>query len=590
MTDGYQGESFAEIRRGRAGSPARAAAALGFSLLAHAVLVWRFPALRWRMVETRRPPVLPPIQLREAALPPPEAAPARPVFDPSRPGALATPEVPPPPGPTAADVIASAPPPAARPLPPSDAPPRAPELPPAPPFEPRLARLETEQRKVADAAAALPRRMDIAVERVARAPDIVPPTLLPSAAPPTPPVETPPSPVSSSVGTGGAGMATTGAPGGDSGGDWARDLARLWGSEAPADIAPARPIEDQLRLDLRVWRPPTDPARLYFEIRVHRNDSGGLQVLPRDVMLVQDCSESMTQPILDRCKLGLARFLSTLTPEDRFDIMSFAETPQRLFGEWRPATAVHRARAALFVENLRSRGKTDVLAFLEQVATLQPEPGRAVIAVLFTDGIPTLGLADNFSIIERFSARNPPAVSVFAFGAGRRVNRFLLDLLSHGNRGDSRVVADAAQVPEAIAGLAAELARPVLIEPRVRFSGDAGREVYPATLTNLYLDRPLVLVGRIAADAPPAAIQVSGRSGGALLDFVFPLDWAAAPPADRGIVERWAWQRILALISEHIRRRDPALVEEMLRVGRAYGIRIPYAEALETPVRTETSP
>jgi len=528
--------------------------------------------------------------LREADLPPPATAPVRPSFDPARPGAVGVPEAPPPPGPPPADAVAAQPLPPARPLPAAEARAPAPELPPAPRFEPRLARLEAEQRRVSDDLAALPRRLDAAVERAARAPDIVPATLLPSVPPPAPPAA-PEAPVrAESVGPDGGRGAPRGAEGDGSGGDWARELARLWGAETAADVTPARAIEDRLRLDLRVWRPPTDPARLYFEIRVNRHDPEGLRVLPRDVLLVQDCSESITQPILDQCKRGLTSFLATLAPEDRFDIMSFAETQERCFGEWRPATMVHRARAGLFIENLRSRGKTDVLAFLEQVAAIRPEPGRAVIAVLFTDGIPTLGLADNFALIERFSERNPPAVSVFAFGAGRRVNRFLLDLLSHRNRGDSRSVADPAQVPAAAAGLAAELARPVLIEPRVRFSGDAGREVYPATLTNLYLDRPLVLYGRAAADAPPAAIQVFGRSGSEHLDFVFPLDWASAASADPGIVERWAWQRILALISEHVRRRDPALVEEMLRVGRAYGIRIPYAEALEIPSRPRGAP
>ena len=557
-------------------APGRAAAALALSLAVHAILWYGFPALPVRGVGVRPPPPAP-VVLREVELPPPETAPAREVFRPDRAGAVAPPAAPAPASP-AAEPSRLEPPPPAAPMRAEAAPLKVPELPPAPRFEPRIERLETERFRVPDEIAALPRRLDTAVERIPTAPDITAATLLPAIpAPAVPPPSAGASPAPPGVGVPGGSGAWTGALDDAA---WTREIERRLRGESSTAFAPARPIEDQLRLRLSAWKMPSDGAHRYYEIRIERNSSERLPVLPRDVLLVQDASESMTQPILEQCKAGMQAFVRALGAGDRFDVLSFADYRERCFGEFVPATAMNRARAGAFIERLQSRGKTDILSFLEQVAAHTPEPNRAFIAVLVTDGIPTLGLVDNFEIIGRFSDRNPPGNSVFVFGAGNRVNRFLTDMLSHNNRGDARAVELRMRIPAALEELARELARPVVTELNVRFTGAAGREAFPRTLTNLYLDRPLVLYVRMPDPAPPAAIHIRGRGLGEDLDMVFPLEWEAAEPGTPAIVEQWAWQRILSLISTHVRSRDPALLEELQRVGRAYGIRIPYAEEL----------
>ena len=51
-------------------------------------------------------------------------------------------------------------------------------------------------------------------------------------------------------------------------------------------------------------------------------------------------------------------------------------------------------------------------------------------------------MVDSSDIIESFTRANAGAISMFALSAGNRVNRFLLDMLSYKNRGDSLVVAE----------------------------------------------------------------------------------------------------------------------------------------------------
>ncbi len=552
----------------------RAATALTISLLVHAALISQLPPPGWL---PKAPMHRRPIIVRDAPTLPVERIPQRPVFDPDRPDALRpspAPNVETPPLPEIPD----------RPVPPFGESDRLTsiEMPPPAAWTPRLDRLETEQRVVPEGLAALPRRIDVAVPRAQHVPDITPSAFFPSEIK----AELPPRSEQSAFGTdlswpppSGSGREIAAVHE-----EFARELNNLWQPETSAEVTGARAIESLLRMETRTHRLPSDSIHLYFEIRIQRRSAEGLPIMPKDVLLVQDCSESMTQPILDQCQRGLHLFLATLAPEDRFDIIAFAETRERCFGALTPADAVNRARAGWFIAQLTSRGKTDLLAFLDDVVPVRPDPGRAFLVVLFTDGIPTTGLMDNFVIIERFTERNTAAVSVFTFGAGRRVNRFLLDLLSYRNRGDARVIPERQNIPAGVAALATELARPVLTELRVSFAGDAGKETYPRTLTNLYLDRPLILYGRVRIDAPPTAVHIRGRSLAGDLDMVFPIVWEEAQVGGPEIVTEWARQRMLALMAEYVRTRNPVTLTEWARVGRAYGIPLPYVETLNLPI------
>ena len=97
-----------------------------------------------------------------------------------------------------------------------------------------------------------------------------------------------------------------------------------------------------------------------------------------------------------------------------------------------------------------------------------------MIAVLMTDGRPTMGTVDSSDIIARFSRANDGGVSVFTVGAGDRVNSFLLDLLGHNNRGGSWLMPLREQIPDTVKRAARELSRPVLANLNYRFSADSG--------------------------------------------------------------------------------------------------------------------
>lgn len=346
--------------------------------------------------------------------------------------------------------------------------------------------------------------------------------------------------------------------------------------EAEQEAAAYAPVEQVLAVKLWTFRPPDEPELTYFQIDIVRREEAGLPVLPRDVLILQDCSESMTQRKLNDCKEGIHEVLDRLGPTDRFELVAFRETVERCFGGLVPADARGRAKANYFVEGMEARGKTDVYASLEALMTMSRTSGRPFIVLLVTDGRPTAGLVDSSDIIETFTRRNQGNVSMFALGGGRQVNRFLLDLLSYRNRGDVRVEEVRQDIPGAMRSMAEELRRPVLMNLRPRFSGIDDGEIYPATLTHLYLDRPLSLYGCYRGRAPNAAFQIVGAGRDGDKDMVFRLDWAAAEPGGDAIRTRWAWHKIYHLIGAYIGTGREDLLTEMHGVADRYRLPVPY--------------
>lgn len=352
------------------------------------------------------------------------------------------------------------------------------------------------------------------------------------------------------------------------------EQARLL-DEAPADVTDLEPIERLLEVRTSAFR-ATDENALYFELSISRAGAEALPVLPKDVLLIQDCSESITRTKLDYFKEGLVAYLRTLTTADRFNVMRYSETAEPCFGDFAPATEETLGAAARFVDGMRARGQTDMFTPLRRVLELHRPSGRPTIAVLLTDGRPTMGTVDSSEIIARFSKANGGRVSTFTVGAGDRVNVFLLDLLGHNNRGGSWIMPLREQIPEAVARAARELSRPVLANLEYRFSGDSAAEVYPGTLTHLYLDRPLRLVGRCPLDQRAAVLQIVGESGAARRDMVFALDFADATPGGEGLRREWVAQKIYKLINDHVEGGRAETVQEIRGLSLKHNVPLPY--------------
>jgi hypothetical protein len=453
-------------------------------------------------------------------------------------------------------------------------------LPDRKPWEPRQEILSIENRIVADKEAALPRKIIPRIERIAQAPDIVESAgrddLLAGAG------------LTNAAGTapGGRGPAPAGrTPTG--GGAAAQSPVRVDEPRSPtgrdmfeeraSEVAPARPIEKLLKTKLVTYTTAKDPGYGYFRLEIQRAGEEVLPVIPKDVVLVQDSSASMSDLRLHFCQDGLKRCLRALGPRDRFNVATFRERSETCFPDWAENNAENVRRAEGFIDRIAAGGNTDIYASLSKLVELSAKSGRPVIVLVVSDGFATTGLVESSDVIGQFTKLNDGRLSVFSLGTMRSANSYLLDLLTYCNRGDSSIAAGGRWgIPESMEQLAKQIGRPVLTAVGFRFAATSGCEVYPVQASNLYLDRPLVLYGRYPRNLERILFQAVGQAGDKACDMIFDLPLRGASAGDEELRTDWATQKIYYLIGRYARQPLASTMEDLDATAKSYRLRIPY--------------
>lgn len=458
------------------------------------------------------------------------------------------------------------------------------EVSPAPKWEPRQDILKIQERVVRDEVSALPRRFVDDIPRVQNGMDIVSPAERPD----------------SDVLTGGTnayyltgdpgqfawGKPVTG-PGGGGGGAPATNVPVAVPEPPPKLFTPEerattlKALEKLLKADVYVYAPARDSNYAYCRIEISRRGPDVLPVLPKDMLFVQDASASITEQKLHFCRLGMARALDALGASDRFNVVEFRNEPRFCFKEWAEVNPDTLQRAYEFIARMKSEGDTDIFGAMREFLKLPRRSGRPLIVMAVSDGVATVGLTDRSLIIEAFSQANRGAVSVFTVGTYAGANAYLLDLLSYRNRGDTFIVKSGRwDIPNVVEQRSREVRHPVLSDVRFRFGGQTYCEAYPVLTANLFMDRPLVLFGRYPRRASQLVFQATGQADDIQCDMVFDIDLSRAKEGDKEIATNWAWQKVYHLIGEHNRTRSPETLDEIKRIGKTFGIRIPYRREL----------
>jgi hypothetical protein len=366
--------------------------------------------------------------------------------------------------------------------------------------------------------------------------------------------------------------------------DRMRQLSGVAGmlSERPENVSSLSPIEDLLQIKV-VGYPVKSENATYIAIYIERASENLLTVQPRDVLFIQDSSESMTPQKLDECRRGLKRWLDFLNPGDRFDVMGFRDSTYSCFNGWQEINEASRKKAVRFIEEMRAVGNTDVYRSLESALSFQPDPARTPIYVLITDGRPTVGVTGSSEIIEGITQFNRGRVSIFSIGGGKKVNSFFLDLISYRNRGEAIVVRGDEEIPQAMETWARQFQRPVLTDLSYSFSQVDSSEIYPKQLTHLFLDRPLVIYGKIPDSSEKPLFQIVGRSNNQWHDMVFAIDRNRIIPGDDSIRTTWAWQKIYHLIGGYLGSPTEDRLESIRAFADRYGLIVPYGFSRALP-------
>jgi Ca-activated chloride channel family protein len=356
--------------------------------------------------------------------------------------------------------------------------------------------------------------------------------------------------------------------------------------EKTEDVTEAEPIERVLQATVQTYSSPHDKEYGYFRLSVERAGKQLLPVRPKDIILVQDCSASMSETRLRFCREGLRRALAEIGAADRFNIAKFADRTETCFDGWVTKTPETLEKAEAYINSMTAMGNTDLFTSMSDLLALKQDPARPLIAFVITDGLVNKGITDNSEIIGEFSRKNAGKISVFTLGTSQMANRYLIDLLSYCNKGYVNLVSKGRwDIPDSIEKVMHGISRPVLADLDIRIPSAASYEIYPRQVSNLYLDRPLILYGRYRKGEKRLIFQAMGQAGSMPCDLIFnlPLQEAADIKSSKkndDIRKKWAQRKIYHLIGEYTRTKDKATLLELRRTARKYKEPIPYKRRL----------
>jgi Ca-activated chloride channel family protein len=276
----------------------------------------------------------------------------------------------------------------------------------------------------------------------------------------------------------------------------------------------------------------------------------------REEIFVVDTSGSMAGGSLAQAKESLRFALSTLRPDDRFNIIQFNSVTSRLFDTSEMAFPDTLQKALAYVDQLVATGGTEMRPALELALEEPPQPGRPLRQVVFmTDG--SVGNEDElFGYIREHLAD----ARLFTVGIGSAPNAHFLRQAAEFGRGSFTSVGSPQQVAERMGALLRKLGAPALTDLEMGFD-DLAAEAWPARLPDLYLGEPVT----VAVLLPKGGgLHLHGTLGTApwLQDLALAPGGAKAvadTPA-LGIEKLWARRKIGALTDAEIEGKDAAAV------------------------------
>jgi len=341
--------------------------------------------------------------------------------------------------------------------------------------------------------------------------------------------------------------------------------------------------EKDFGLSLLTHREPGKDG--YFLMLISpKSDIGEQQRAAKDIVFILDTSGSMSGEKIDKAKAALRFGVESLSPRDRFNIISFSGEEHLMKSGLVEATNDSKQTGLKFIENLRAEGGTNINDALVPAFKQFQSGERPAMIVFLTDGLPTVGTTDLKQIIKNVSDANRANVRLFSFGVGYDVNTDLLDKLSADNRGTSDYIEPQEDLEIKVSNFFARVNYPVLSDLKLDFGGVETDLMYPRAPGDLFKNSQLVIVGRYKNSMNSATVRLTGKVLGRDQVFTFARQTFPDERGDYPFLARlWATRRVGYLLEQiRLNGDNKELRDEIIQLGTRYGIVTPYTSFLVT--------
>jgi Ca-activated chloride channel family protein len=134
------------------------------------------------------------------------------------------------------------------------------------------------------------------------------------------------------------------------------------------------------------------------------------------------------------------------------------------------------------------------------------------------------------------------------------------------------------------------ISHPAMTNLHVDWGGLNVTEVFPSTLPDLFIGRPVILAGRFAGN-DDVTVRLNGMAAGQPAQVSIPAPLSTASAAHTGVPAVWAGMKMSELADQSLGSPDPQLPEAIKRVALDYGLISPFTAfvAVDSARRTAGS-
>lgn len=345
------------------------------------------------------------------------------------------------------------------------------------------------------------------------------------------------------------------------------------------------------------WKVAGEGVRSGLVVRKDKDGKGGyfammvvppeeLRKLPRspvEMVFVLDVSGSMEGRPLEQAKGAVRWALARLQADDTVQVVRFASDAKVMAERPVPATPQNVRRAMKYIEGTSAGGGTMMLEGLRRALAPPADESRPRYVVFLTDGF--IGNeAEILGALQRMLGGS----RVFGVGVGSSVNRYLLEHMAKLGRGAVAWLGLRDNAEDAMAAYFGAISHPAMTDLVADWGAGTKVETYPKRMPDLFVGRPVTVVGRFEGEAPKQ-VRVSGRVRGETqaVDAVAD-DSAGAGEAALGAV--WARMKIADLGDRlALDPRDGEVPVAVRQVALEHGLMSAYTAFVAVDAMTRTA-
>lgn len=296
-----------------------------------------------------------------------------------------------------------------------------------------------------------------------------------------------------------------------------------------------------------------------------------------DYVFVMDISGSMANDgKLAMSKNSVSEFIKALSPDDRFEVLTFNVQPNTLFDKLVPATEESTQSAEQFMLTQSAKGGTVLRPALD-AAYRYNDPDRQLNVVILSDGMTEQ--KERQLLLQLISAR-PRNARVFCIGVGNEVNRPLLQQIAKDSGGLAAFISQGDRFDRQAAAFRRKLMRPAASNLQVDFGGLQVYDVEPRVLPDLYHGSPVRIYGRYK-DGGTAKVTLKADVRGVPLQKSAEMQFPQVDADNPEIERMWAWHRIDQLLKAADRTGSrKEVLNEVIALGEGYSIVTEYTSFL----------